>query len=137
MAFLCLILRTCGHQRIHLRVSRELIRKRQKHFVITDKPFALTAVCDELHLLLRDMELFCENVTISGCLIQHIDDVAVTDEFLDSAEFKLIEPKTEDVPEKGDNFTITDDSLGEGGAKAKFRANQLSKCRCSTDFLPS
>ena len=83
------------------------------------------------------MELFCENVTNSGCLIQHIDEVAVTDEFLDSAEFKLIEPKTEDVPEKGDNFTITDDSLGEGGAKAKFRANQLSKCRCSTDFLTS
>lgn len=26
-------------------------------------------------------------------------------------------------PEKSDNFTITDDNLGEGGAKAKFRAN--------------
>ena len=46
-----------------------------------------------------------------------------TDEFLANAEYKLIEPKTADVPEKGDNFTITDDSLGEGGAKAKFRAN--------------
>ena len=42
----------------------------------------------------------------------------LTDEFLGNAEFKLIEPKTADVPEKGDNFTITDDSLGEGGAKA-------------------
>ena len=27
------------------------------------------------------------------------------------------------APDKGENFTITDDSLGEGGAKAKFRAN--------------
>ncbi len=26
-------------------------------------------------------------------------------------------------PDKSDNFTITDDALGEGGAKAKFRAN--------------
>ena len=27
------------------------------------------------------------------------------------------------APDKGENFTITDDALGEGGAKAKFRAN--------------
>lgn len=27
------------------------------------------------------------------------------------------------APEKGKNFTITDDSLGDGGAKTKFRAN--------------
>ena len=27
------------------------------------------------------------------------------------------------APEKGDNFTITDDNLGDGGAKTKFRAN--------------
>ena len=26
-------------------------------------------------------------------------------------------------PDKGDNFTITDDNLGDGGAKTKFRAN--------------
>ena len=27
------------------------------------------------------------------------------------------------APDKGENFMITDDALGEGGAKAKFRAN--------------
>ena len=27
------------------------------------------------------------------------------------------------TPDKGDNFTITDDNLGDGGAKMKFRAN--------------
>jgi len=27
------------------------------------------------------------------------------------------------TPDKGENFTISDDSLGEGGAKSKFRAN--------------
>ncbi len=33
-------------------------------------------------------------------------------------------PATEiTAPDKGENFTITDDALGEGGAKAKFRAN--------------
>jgi len=30
---------------------------------------------------------------------------------------------TAETPDKSDNFTITDDTLGEGGAKAKFRAN--------------
>ena len=39
------------------------------------------------------------------------------------------EPVAEEIitpaptPDKGDNFTITDDNLGEGGAKTKFRAN--------------
>lgn len=33
-------------------------------------------------------------------------------------------PETEvTAPDKGENFTITDDALGESGAKAKFRAN--------------
>lgn len=30
------------------------------------------------------------------------------------------------APDKGENFTITDDALGEGGAKAKFRANVVA-----------
>jgi len=50
----------------------------------------------------------------------------LADEFINSGEYKVIEPKTEpaaETPDKSDNFTITDDSLGEGGAKAKFRAN--------------
>ena len=47
----------------------------------------------------------------------------IADEFIKSGEYKVIEPKTEDTPNKSDNFTITDDALGEGGAKAKFRAN--------------
>ena len=47
----------------------------------------------------------------------------LTDEFLSSGDYTVIAAKTADVPEKGDNFTITDDSLGEGGVKAKFRAN--------------
>ena len=37
---------------------------------------------------------------------------------------RFVEPAVEkSAPDKGNNFTITDDSLGEGGAKAKFRAN--------------
>ena len=32
-------------------------------------------------------------------------------------------PKNPSEPTKSDNFTITDSTLGEGGAKAKFRAN--------------
>ena len=47
----------------------------------------------------------------------------IADEFLTSGEFKVITPEKgeEEVtaPDKGDNFTITDDSLGEGGAKSK------------------
>lgn len=51
----------------------------------------------------------------------------LTDEFIRSGEYMVITPEKGEVeapaPDKGDNFTITDDTLGEGGAKAKFRAN--------------
>lgn len=51
----------------------------------------------------------------------------LTDEFIRSGEYMVITPEKGEVeapaPDKGDNFTITDDTLGEGGAKTKFRAN--------------
>lgn len=51
----------------------------------------------------------------------------ITDEFIRSGEYMVITPEKGEVeapaPDKGDNFTITDDTLGEGGAKTKFRAN--------------
>lgn len=51
----------------------------------------------------------------------------LTDEFIRSGEYMVITPEKGEVeapaPDKGDNFTITNDTLGEGGAKAKFRAN--------------
>ena len=53
----------------------------------------------------------------------------LADEFIRSGEYKLITPVA-DTPapevtatDKGENFTITDDNLGDGGAKTKFRAN--------------
>ena len=51
----------------------------------------------------------------------------ITDEFIRSGEYMVITPEKGEVeapaPDKGDNFTITDNTLGEGGAKTKFRAN--------------
>lgn len=51
----------------------------------------------------------------------------LADEFLNNGDFKIISPeKSEEevtAPKKGENFTITDDNLGDGGAKTKFRAN--------------
>lgn len=53
----------------------------------------------------------------------------LADEFIRSGGYKIITPAVEapapevNAPDKGENFTITDDALGEGGAKAKFRAN--------------
>ncbi len=53
----------------------------------------------------------------------------LTDEFTRSGEYKVITHAVDSpAPEvtasdKGDHFTITDDKLGEGGAKARFRAN--------------
>lgn len=51
----------------------------------------------------------------------------LTDEFIRSGEYMVITPEKGEVeapaPDKGDNFTITDDTLGEGGAKTKFSAN--------------
>lgn len=53
----------------------------------------------------------------------------LADEFIRSGEYKIITPAVDDpapevtAPDKGENFTITDDNLGDGGAKTKFRAN--------------
>ena len=46
----------------------------------------------------------------------------VTPEISDTDE-AIAEEITAPTPDKGDNFTITDDNLGDGGAKTKFRAN--------------
>ena len=61
------------------------------------------------------------NPEFSGAVKDRVTFIA--DEFLKNEDFTVIEPKTAEVHDKGDNFTITDDTLGEGGAKAKFRAN--------------
>lgn len=51
----------------------------------------------------------------------------LTDEFIRSSEYMVITPEKGEVeapaPDKSNNFTITDDNLGDGGAKTKFRAN--------------
>ncbi|MBR1382365.1 MAG: DEAD/DEAH box helicase family protein, partial [Ruminococcus sp.] len=60
------------------------------------------------------------DTSFSGAVKDRVTFIA--DEFLQNAEYSIVTP---DAPttDKGDNFTITDDSLGEGGAKSKFRAN--------------
>ncbi len=57
----------------------------------------------------RTKELEYETVT---------PEISDTDEVI-AEEISAPEP----TPDKGSNFTITDDALGEGGAKTKFRAN--------------
>lgn len=48
----------------------------------------------------------------------------ITEEVVSSDEPVAEESTTPaPTPDKGDNFTITDDNLGDGGAKMKFRAN--------------
>ena len=61
------------------------------------------------------------NPEINGAIKDRVTFIA--DDFINRGEYQVVEPKTEPTTDKGDNFTITDDSLGEGGAKAKFRAN--------------
>lgn len=67
-----------------------MVCKRQKHFIIADKSLARTAVCYKLHLLLRNMELFSENVSVSGCLIQHIYEVRVIKDVLNLLRRKQV-----------------------------------------------
>ncbi len=70
-----------------------------------------------------------ENPDFMGKLVNQRQDFISSDRETAALAFALadlgvIERFTEkDTPEKGENFTITDDALGEGGAKAKFRAN--------------
>ena len=73
-----------------------------------------------------DMDGFItlSNPEFSGAVKDRVTFIA--DEFINSGEYKVIEPKTEptaETPDKSDNFTITNDNLGDGGAKTKFRAN--------------
>ncbi|MCM1530411.1 MAG: toprim domain-containing protein, partial [Alistipes sp.] len=55
---------------------------------------------------------FCETLDKAHAFIEH-----------DKAERSADSRKDAPTSDKGDNFTITDDTLGEGGAKAKFKAN--------------
>lgn len=65
------------------------------------------------------------NTAFEGAVKDRVTFIA--DEFLSNGDFKIIthEKSEEEVsaPDKGENFTITDDTLGDGGAKTKFRAN--------------
>ena len=65
------------------------------------------------------------NTAFEGAIKDRVTFLA--DEFLNNGDFKIITPEKpkEEVtaPDKGKNFTITDDNLGDGGAKSKFRAN--------------
>ena len=65
------------------------------------------------------------NTAFDGAVKDRVTFIA--DEFLSNGDFKIITPeKSEEevtAPNKGENFIISDDTLGEGGAKSKFRAN--------------
>jgi len=65
------------------------------------------------------------NTDFEGAIKDRVTFIA--DEFLSNGDFKIITPEKpkEEVtaPDNGKNFTITDDNLGDGGAKTKFRAN--------------
>lgn len=65
------------------------------------------------------------NTAFEGAIKDRVTFIA--DEFLNNGDFKVITPEKPEeevtAPDKGENFTITDDNLGDGGAKTKFRAN--------------
>ena len=65
------------------------------------------------------------NTAFEGAIKDRVTFIA--DGFLSNGDFKIITPKKSEeevtAPEKGKNFTITNDNLGDGGAKSKFRAN--------------
>ena len=65
------------------------------------------------------------NTAFEGAVKDRVTFIA--DEFLSNGDFKVITPEKSEkevtAPDKGENFIISDDTLGEGGAKSKFRAN--------------
>lgn len=65
------------------------------------------------------------NTAFDGAVKDRVTFIA--DEFLSNGDFKILthEKSEEEVtaPDNGENFIISDDTLGEGGAKSKFRAN--------------
>ena len=65
------------------------------------------------------------NTAFEGAIKDRVTFIA--DEFLSNGDFKIITPEKSEkevtATDKGENFIISDDTLGEGGAKSKFRAN--------------
>ncbi|MDE5557727.1 MAG: hypothetical protein K2J32_08565, partial [Ruminococcus sp.] len=68
------------------------------------------------------METLAEIEMSSGKITYFSDDLSEKDKEHIAEKSEQFKPK-EKQSEKSDNFTITDDALGNGGAKSKFRAN--------------
>lgn len=68
------------------------------------------------------METLAEIEMSSGKISYFSDDLSAKDKEHIAEKSEQFKPK-EKQSEKSENFTITDDTLGNGGAKSKFRAN--------------
>ena len=68
------------------------------------------------------METLAEIEISSGKITYFSDDLSEKDKEHIAEKSEKFKPK-EKQSEKSENFTITDDALGNGGAKSKFRAN--------------
>lgn len=72
-----------GHDAIELGVLGEAILEGQNDAAIEQQTFALAALRDIGELVRGDAQLFSQNLTVSGSLVEHVDVVAVLENVLD------------------------------------------------------
>ena len=72
-----------GHQAIQFQRSIELILERDNRIAVEQQPLALVAVRHIRQLERRDIQLLCKDLPVAGCLVQHINEIAVLKDVLD------------------------------------------------------
>ena len=75
--FLFFVLRAGGHNGVQLGILREAVNKRDGGVPEEQQPFAGIGMGHIGKLVWADIQLIRQNLTVTGCLIQHINEVAV------------------------------------------------------------
>ena len=72
-----------GHQAVQFQRSVELILERDNRIAVEQQPLTLVAVRYIRQLERRNIQLLCKDLPVAGCLIKHINKIAVLEDILD------------------------------------------------------
>ena len=75
----------CGHNPVEFGILREFIRERQDDVAVEQQTFARIGLLDVGKLVLGNTELFGENLPVTGCLTEHINEIGVFKDILNFA----------------------------------------------------
>ena len=79
---LCQIFRTCGHNAVKLGILREVVNKGNDDVAIEDQSLSRVGVCHVGKLVRGNVQLLCQNLSVTICLIEHVNKVTVLKDIL-------------------------------------------------------